>query len=339
MLPRNNSESGIRNCGGGPRRLSAIRASACTQGETALHRFFLGILCLLLCRGPAVLSSSSSQICSRCFLQQKLLASLEEIQVSNWLRNDVPGLSALEVEKLELILRSVRSLRLVLGDFMHDVLVPALVKLAESLISPTQDVPDGVSTTRTNSTVIDVAVVTLQTLSVLLECDSGSVSTRSIVVSWGEHNSAALPSCSSLLARAAQSLIRMLGKEANAGRVVGFAIVETLCVCAKQLGDRWLQLHGDVARDTIFSWHLRVELLVPELNDTDAEAWEPGQASRPLAGLLLYDEVVREFDTSCLRRMGSATGMVTAHTHPCYKHVRGRIRFSGLFFFSVSTQS
>jgi len=180
---------------------------------------------------------------------------------------------------------------------MH-VLVPALLKLSDSLIAHSTN----------ESTLSDVAILTLQTLAVLLERDGSSVSSRSTVVSWGEHSSPIVTSCSSLPARAAQPLIRILGKTPTVSRPVGFAIIEIICVCAKQLGSsRWIPLYHVVARDAISSWQVRIGLPVQSESTSEADGRQSG--NRQLKGLLLYDEVVAELELSSRRRVDAPFGI------------------------------
>lgn len=239
---------------------------------------------------------------------QKLLATLAEIQASDWLmphsRNEVAGSASLEVEKLELILRSVRNLREVLAEHLH-IIVPALLKLAESLVAPSASATGGNGVTP--STLTDVAVLTLQTLSALLGTDNVRSMTAGSPIpgSWNEFDAGPFPSGDSLAARATQPLIRLLGDKANANKVVGLEIITVICVCASRLGyRRWKSLYHDVARDAICHWHARIGLDNTGIAaaSTSTTSSSVHSASRAPTGLPLYDEVVQSLETSFTRK-------------------------------------
>jgi hypothetical protein len=148
----------------------------------------------------------------------------------------------------------------------------------------------------------DVAVLTIETVAVLLD-QSGTVATsRTHTYAWVQSDSDSFPPGCSLPARAAQPLIRLLGRESNAGRAAGFAIIQALCVCAQRLGQkRWLSLYHDVARNAIDEWQTRVVLI--------NEGTSPGIPAQSLHvefsqrdelvsnGMDLYDQVVDELET------------------------------------------
>jgi len=231
-------------------------------------------------------------------LVRKILASIEEIQVSDWVttysRADVAGTGPSEVLKLTMILRSVRSLQGVLGDFLH-MLVPALLKLAGSLLSPTSALSSGSSVTQ--AILSDVAVLTIETVSVLLDQSGTTVPSPAQSYAWVQSDSDSFPRGCSLPARAAQPLIRLLGPETNAGRAAGTAIIQALCVCAQRLGEkRWVPLYHEVARNAINDWQVRVGLV----NDGTSTGI-PAQSSQVeylqrneliSNGISLYDQVV-----------------------------------------------
>ena len=196
-------------------------------------------------------------------LVRKILASIEEIQVSDWLtpysRTDILGTGPSDVRKLTMILRSIRSLQGVLGDFLH-MLVPSLLKLTGSLLSPATALSNGGSVAQ--GTLSDVAVLTIETVSVLLDQDGTTVPSRAPSYVWVQSDSDSFPRGCSLPARAAQPLIRLLGNEAQVGRAAGFAIIQALCVCAQRLGEkRWVPLYHEVARKAICDWQARVGLM------------------------------------------------------------------------------
>ena len=108
----------------------------------------------------------------RLFLPQlirKLMASLGEIQTSEWFlpqRQELSGSSSVEVENLALLLTSIRNnLHGVIGEYLH-ILVPALLKIINSLLSPPLSSSGHGLTLATYN---HITVSTLQTLSHLLQ--------------------------------------------------------------------------------------------------------------------------------------------------------------------------
>ena len=96
------------------------------------------------------------------------MASLGEIQTSEWFvpqRQELSGPSSVEVEKLALLLTSIRNLRGVIGEYLH-ILVPALLKIIDSLLSPSLSSSGHGLTLATYN---HITVSTLQTLSHLLQ--------------------------------------------------------------------------------------------------------------------------------------------------------------------------
>lgn len=234
-------------------------------------------------------------------LVKRIIASIEEIQVSDWLtpysRADVVGTGPLETRKLTMILRSVRSLQGVLGDFLH-MLVPTLLKLAGSLLSANTTAPNGNSMTQ--SKLSDVALLTIETVSVLLEHGGPAPPARTQSFTWVQSDSDSFPRGCSLPARAAQPLVRLLGTEANAGRVTGYAIIQALCVCAQRLGyKRWMSLYHEVARNAICQWQARVGLDTEGLSRGNNISSHRDDLS--LNGLNLYDQLVDSLERSHTR--------------------------------------
>jgi tetratricopeptide (TPR) repeat protein len=240
---------------------------------------------------------------------QRVLASLSDIHSSDWLmpqsRNETPGSASLEIEKLQLILESLRHLRGVLQDFLH-VLIPALLKLAESLVAPSASAlgPNGV----TQSTLSDTAALTFMTLSALLAHDSSSPSSLETFSSL--RSSASFTLGTSLAARATQPLVRLLGRDFNSNGVVGQEIVKTLCVCATQLGPRrWKSLYHEVTRKAICEWEDRIrsyENLQSVRNSTQSVSNEA------LFGLHLYDQVISSLEIPTGRALRSSSGSTDA---------------------------
>ena len=237
----------------------------------------------------------------RLYLPQlitKLLTTLGEIQTSEWFlpqRHEMTGSSTLQLEKLELILNSIRSLKNVVGEYLH-ILVPALIKLADTLLSPS---PSSRSTAISSIAFNHMVVVTLQTLSHLIQGEkSRSTGTgQSSSITLGEMNTDSLSHGCLLLARSAQPLIRFLSLESSSARPVGYAIVETICVCVRQMGHKRWKTYHDVARTAILRWDERVGgAESPGLNSL--EAVTEARSASPAGGLALYDSTVNEIEST-----------------------------------------
>lgn len=225
----------------------------------------------------------------------KLLESID-VRVSEW---TVVGpysrgqdSASFEVEKLDLILRSVRTLRSILREYVH-LLVPALLKLADSLIVHASNFSGNSPVTQAK--VLNLALLTIQTLSILLQAES----------SPGQSIATSLP------ARAVQPLVRMLGKDSTANKPIGYAVIEALCVCAKQLGrSRWMPFYHVAVRDAIRSWqeHVGVESSVPPTSAGNDSGGNEAKVESPLVGLTLYDEVIKELMVQPTRKGSSLFG-------------------------------
>ena len=244
-------------------------------------------------------------------LVPQILSSIEasQNQISEWRSgNRQYATTSAQFDRLELILRSIRGLRGTLGDYLH-LLVPALVKLLDVLTDPATT-----SGTAVHPEFSRLTITTVQTISVLLMTSDNTLlpPVSTITAGAGGIRSgnamvALVPSSSSLPARAAQPLMRMLSREPIVGRDVGLALIEAICVCAKRLGtDRWMTFFDLAARDVIVGWQGRAGLGHPSVGDdptrsggeddkvrTDGGTQDDG-GRQELVGLVLYDEVVKE---------------------------------------------
>ena len=100
-----------------------------------------------------------------------------------------------------------------------------------------------------------------------------------------------------------QPLIRLLAEKCRRNRRVGLALVETLCVCAKQLGrSTWIQQYHHGARLAIADWQRSVgsfEMVAkPNASDGQTISLEDRQSS----GLRIYDDVIQELQVSPYQR-------------------------------------
>ena len=219
-------------------------------------------------------------------LVPKYLAVIEAIQLQNLtFRQGAAGSYSVELERLDLILRSLRSLRNALTEYIH-LLIPALLKLTSALIHS--------SNTPATGTMTAFTVNTIQTISSLLQAKDTSGSRR-----WS--GLGACVTTENLPARAAQPLLRLLTNEKNISKLVCDTIIESICICAIQLGKaQWIPLYHSQARTAINSWFVKANISsdsLPAKNDS-YETIPKGSASDDIRaqynGLQMYDAVINE---------------------------------------------
>ena len=171
----------------------------------------------------------------------RFISTLTEFQSGSWSKTSH---TANEVfDRLRLVLESMRDLRENLVEYIH-ILVPALLKLADSLINPSLHF--GIR----NDMFHPLAIHSIATVSMLLQ-----TKTTSAFKGQGEQ----------MPALAAQPLIRMLGSESDANKEVGIALIEALCVCARKIGKaRWLPLFHLAARNSVLQWHRKFNVVDPQ---------------------------------------------------------------------------
>ena len=230
-------------------------------------------------------------------LVRRLLTSLDELQVAEW---SAPGTNAsipvgnIESEKLDLILRSINSLRSVLGDYLH-MLVPALLKLSDSLTSLSATVNNaGVRV----SAFVDLHVLSLRTTAALLECQANTNSSQAVAPLWGSVQQASTITECGLSARTVQPLVRLLRSQPPICREVGLAAIETLCVCSKNIGGtRWVQSYHRVVEKSISTWDeasTRSSALAIAIADGNPSALSIDDGEKTLVGLVYYNEFVED---------------------------------------------
>jgi FKBP12-rapamycin complex-associated protein len=188
-------------------------------------------------------------------LVRRLVSTFEELQVADW--SEAEGRNPLKrnkdgTERLHLLLESISSLKRVLGDYLH-ILVPALLKLADSLASLGLSEGSGIP----EATLNELSVLVFRTISTLVESQNAS-SSRVASTLLGEELMGFASRESSengLPSRVVQPLVRLLRDKATRSSVIGMAMVETLCVCAKVIGGpEWMRLYNDVVRQAITAW-------------------------------------------------------------------------------------
>jgi hypothetical protein len=132
-------------------------------------------------------------------------------------------------------------------------------------------------------------VLTLETLSSII-AGGNSASVKAILLSNASTSLAQADASQQITARAAQPLIRILGRAPHPSQIVGTAIVETLCVCAIRLGrEQWSLFYHSPAREAILSWQAWINSsfqATPPSNDLDD--W-----SQWTGGLSTYDKLIR----------------------------------------------
>jgi hypothetical protein len=238
-------------------------------------------------------------------LIRRVLTSLDEMQVADWAtvepRSNQSGRGLRETERLRLILCSVRSLRGVLGEYLH-VLVPALLKLADSLVQLLTNMSGSDVDWVTDSDLTNLTILALQTTSALLECEGTGAGVRPVTPFWGEKSGSDIRS-GSLSSRVVQPLTRLLGEKCLSNRTVGMVIVETLCVCAKQLGrTTWMKLYHNVARAAINDWHHHLRQEGDVLNQGTLEMYPVTSEDTALSGIQMYDDVIKNLQASPFQR-------------------------------------
>jgi hypothetical protein len=221
------------------------------------------------------------------------LTSLDEIQIAEHAKSELPvyrGQTMRQAERLELMLSSLKNLKGVLGDFLH-VLVPVLLKLADSLLPIKSDemVIEGDATK--NKDVLSLFVLTLETTATMLECEGTTDNTnKNKLPYWGEKNTYS----GTLSARAIKPLLLLLRRKCKSNATVGYSVVNAVCVCARKLGSStWIQLYHQVARNTIVNW---------QNNASNQDTSNIQECPDNLRVLEYYDEAIQELQESPLQR-------------------------------------
>lgn len=220
-------------------------------------------------------------------LIHRLLSTLDELQVSDWSvvtdgGHAVLGKGQAESEKLRLILKSVSNLKIVLGDYLN-ILVPALLKLADSIASLAATQESGIPSSLT----IELSILIYRTISSLL-VDSPPVPTKvsSVYYSEVKYLSKRNPE-NSLSSRVVQSIVRIFREKPPKSPSVGLAMTEALCVCIRNTGyTKWIQLYDDVVREAIEGW----QSTLPQVS---ADANNINRSEKRMCAEL-YDEAVQE---------------------------------------------
>lgn len=224
-------------------------------------------------------------------LIQILLTTLDELQVAEWSTTEAgtPLLlnrGTVESQKLGLILKSVSNLRGVLGSYLH-ILVPALLKLADSLAS----VSASGDSILPESSLVELSALVYRTISALVESQNSSSNSLSVISAGNLRPVESKSSENGLPSRVVQPIVRVFRDKPPKNPTVGIAMIETLCVCARQIGGpKWVQLYDGVVRASIDGWQGRF----PGALENDSSSSSLRVDDRLLASIQLYNEVVAE---------------------------------------------
>ena len=241
-------------------------------------------------------------------LIKRLLSSFDELHVADWSvsnpRSTVLGRGREESEKLRLILRSVCSLKGVLGEYLR-IIIPALLKLADSLAALSMNGESGLP----ESMLVELSIQVFRTIAALLESLSVSPGKASFMHLWDEWPVSRQSSENGLPSRVVQPLVRILRNKPPKSPAVGLAIVETLCVCVRQIGSpAWLQLYDGVVRNAISSWQSTFPIATGnELPSTSFHVDD-----RVVSCLGLYDEAVDDLSLPPMERTFSMNTTATS---------------------------
>jgi FKBP12-rapamycin complex-associated protein len=187
-------------------------------------------------------------------LIQLLLSTFDAMHVADWTISPTTEASGsskgqAESQKLRLVLNSIFNLKDVFGEYLR-IIVPALLKLAHSFVSVMYMQDSQIEYPFFE----DISVLVYRTVSSLVHTQGSGALSPALYNSdskiGSQHNSEnGLPAC------AVQPLVRTLLEKPPRSPAVGFAIVETLCVCAVEIGGLlWFHLYDAVVRDAIEKW-------------------------------------------------------------------------------------
>jgi FKBP12-rapamycin complex-associated protein len=189
-------------------------------------------------------------------LISRFLVSIDDFVAGTWLKNSSTPLSQ-ALKRLALMTKSIRTLIVTLGDYLH-MLLPALLKLTDSLISPSIKYERSSNVSRQHR-----GVDTLQTVAALLQIGdkndlmgSGSKKMTGIGTSTKHFRP-------TLAAGSAQTIMRILSKTPGTSKDIGYELINTLCVCACTIGkEQWMLLYNERALEVIILWYNRANLNV-----------------------------------------------------------------------------
>ena len=224
-------------------------------------------------------------------LIQLLLGTFDAMQVAEWSfspTNEALGTNKgqADSQKLKLVLNSIFNLKDAFGEYLR-IMVPALLKLAYSFAALMYLQDSGTS----NPFFEEISVLVYRTVATLVHCQ-GPIAFHQPTLYYSDCNIApqqnsenGLPAC------VVQPLIRTLLEKPPKSTAVGFAIVETLCVCAVEVGGLlWFQLYDGVVRDAIEKW----QESFPPTSGNDIPQTSHCINGTIFSCLELYDAIIKE---------------------------------------------
>jgi hypothetical protein len=195
-------------------------------------------------------------------LIQRMLSTLDQ-QVVHWSgptsRNRQVTRNSDHFSKLRLTLSLMNNLRSILLDYLH-ILVPSLLKLFDSLAS----IMANEASTAQEAALIELSFVTLRTMSSLLDTLVTPTNESAASIYVEERYLSPRSSQNLLPSRAVQPLVRILLTYPPRSPTVGIMIIDTLCVCARQIGGKnWTKLYDSIVRAAITSWQSTFPMTTP----------------------------------------------------------------------------
>uniref|UniRef100_A0A7S3PVW7 Serine/threonine-protein kinase TOR n=1 Tax=Chaetoceros debilis TaxID=122233 RepID=A0A7S3PVW7_9STRA len=199
----------------------------------------------------------------------RFLTTFDDFHSGSW--SNGRHVSGYQLDRLRLLLQSIRNLRENLVEYIH-LLLPAILKLTDALVNASMHFDGNIE--QCQNLTIDCS----KTVTHLLQ-----TKTPSALKGQAEQ----------MPALVAQPLIRMIGAKSDASKRVGLALIEALCLCAKKIGkSRWIPLYHISASNSILLWHRRFNSDVP--NSTD-DALDPEKLSSKCPGLKMYTDLIQSF--------------------------------------------
>ena len=238
-------------------------------------------------------------------LIQLLLGTFDAMQVADWsFSPEALGSSKgqADSQKLRLVLNSIFNLKDVFGEYLR-IIVPALLKLAYSFAALLY-----LQESRINDPSFeDISVLVYRTVASLVHSQGPaayhgpSIYYSDSKITSQQSSENGLPAC------VVQPLVRTLLEKPPRSTAVGFAIVETLCVCAVEVGGLlWFQLYDGVVRDAIEKW----QESFPPPTSSDIPQTSHRINGTNFSCLELYDAIIKENlipDVTNIHSSGSST--------------------------------
>ena len=205
-------------------------------------------------------------------LVRLVLASFESARVSEWKEEEIDAAGF----RIELVLRSIRYLtsKKILSGHLH-LVVPQLVKLIDCLVLLSSARNISTESKSGYMAAHNLTLFAINTITILL------TSTESSLYYAGTSYNGA----STLSARTAQPLMRLL-RNGRLDIKIGNAIIQLLCVCARNLGVQWIHLYHASTMDALGMWEKQLYF----------ECVDDDQLSSRSSSVLRYNETVERIN-------------------------------------------